>query len=44
MKPENILVDLKENPDGSIPEDPNDRFLAKIADFGLSAEVHSNVF
>lgn len=32
------------NEDGSKPENPEDFYLAKIADFGLSAEVHSNVF
>lgn len=44
LKPENILINENLNPDGSIPEKPEDHYLAKIADFGLSAEVHSNVF
>ena len=44
LKPENILINENLNPDGSTPEKPEDHYLAKIADFGLSAEVHSNVF
>ena len=46
MKPENILIDQTLMPDGSHPTttDPSERYTAKIADFGLSAEVHSNVF
>lgn len=35
---ENILSD------GSAPKDPSERYIAKITDFGLSAEVHANVF
>jgi serine/threonine protein kinase len=34
LKPENILID----------EDDDDIYTAKIADFGLSAEVQTNVF
>ena len=44
MKPENILVDVCKDEDGNVPKNPKDRYVAKIADFGLSAEVHSNVF
>ena len=44
LKPENILINESKNPDGSLPEKPEDQYQAKIADFGLSAEVHSNVF
>lgn len=44
MKPENILIDEKYNEDGTQPDNPQERYSAKIADFGLSAEVHSNVF
>ncbi|MGB1599661.1 MAG: hypothetical protein ACPIOQ_43335, partial [Promethearchaeia archaeon] len=35
---ENLLAD------GSTPKDPFKRYVAKITDFGLSAEVHANVF
>lgn len=41
MKPENILIDEKVNEDEA---NPQKRYSAKIADFGLSAEVHANVF
>lgn len=44
MKPENILINENFLEDGSQPENPQERYNAKIADFGLSAEVHSNVF
>ena len=44
MKPENILIDEKFNEDGTQPDNPQERYSAKIADFGLSAEVHANVF
>lgn len=44
LKPENILINESLNEDGSIPQNPEDMYQAKIADFGLSAEVHSNVF
>lgn len=44
MKPENILIDEKIYKDGSRPTNPSERYTAKIADFGLSAEVSSNVF
>jgi serine/threonine protein kinase len=44
LKPENILINESLNDDGSIPQNPEDMYQAKIADFGLSAEVHSNVF
>ena len=44
MKPENILIDEKQFKDGKVPENPGERYSAKIADFGLSAEVHSNAF
>ena len=44
LKPENILIEEKVNDDGTIPKDPSERYTAKIADFGLSAEVHANVF
>lgn len=44
MKPENILIDEKFFKDGTQPSNPQEKYTAKIADFGLSAEVHSNVF
>ena len=44
MKPENILIDEKFNKDGTQPEEISDRYRAKVADFGLSAEVNTNVF
>lgn len=44
MKPENILISEEFNEDGTQPETPSERYSAKIADFGLSAEVHANVF
>jgi len=44
LKPENILINENKNSDGSYPSNPEDFYHAKIADFGLSAEVHSNVF
>lgn len=44
MKPENILIDEKFYDDGTQPENPQERYTAKIADFGLSAEVHATVF
>lgn len=37
LKPENILIDERD-------EEVEPLYTAKIADFGLSAEVHSNVF
>ena len=37
LKPENILIDESE-------DEVEPQYTAKIADFGLSAEVHSNVF
>ena len=42
LKPENILIDENEDADESTLAE--DMYTAKIADFGLSAEVHSNVF
>lgn len=39
LKPENILIDEEEN-----DTEGESIYTAKIADFGLSAEVHSNVF
>jgi len=43
LKPENILIDQT-----NFPEDPladaSELYTAKIADFGLSAEIHANVF
>ena len=44
LKPENILINENKNSDGTYPNNPEDFYHAKIADFGLSAEVHSNVF
>ena len=44
LKPENILISEEFNEDGTQPETPSERYSAKIADFGLSAEVHANVF
>jgi serine/threonine protein kinase len=44
LKPDNILIHENLLPDGSAPEDPSERYVAKITDFGLSAEVHANVF
>ena len=44
LKPENILINEAFNDDGTQPTDPSERYTAKIADFGLSAEVHANVF
>jgi serine/threonine protein kinase len=43
LKPENILIDHSYIPDGVEPN-PSDLYTAKIADFGLSAEIHANVF
>lgn len=40
LKPENILLQINE----SEPADSKNRFDAKIADFGLSAEHKVNVF
>jgi serine/threonine protein kinase len=42
LKPENILIHEKEDADEETR--PEDMYTAKIADFGLSAEVHQNVF
>ena len=44
LKPENILIHENVLSDGTYPEDPQERYVAKITDFGLSAEVHSNIF
>jgi serine/threonine protein kinase len=44
LKPENILISENLNQDGTFSDDPQERYTAKIADFGLSAEVQSNVF
>ena len=43
LKPENILIDQSNFPDGVLA-DPSELYTAKIADFGLSAEIHANVF
>ena len=43
LKPENILIDQTSFPEGATP-DPSELYTAKIADFGLSAEIHANVF
>lgn len=44
LKPDNILIHENILSDGSAPKDPSERYIAKITDFGLSAEVHANVF
>lgn len=44
LKPDNILIHENLLPDGSAPKDRTQRYVAKITDFGLSAEVHANVF
>lgn len=44
LKPENILINETVLADGAYPESPAERYTAKIADFGLSAEVHANIF
>jgi len=43
LKPENILIDQTNFPEGAVA-DPSELYTAKIADFGLSAEIHANVF
>ena len=43
LKPENILIDQSNFPEGALA-DPSELYTAKIADFGLSAEIHANVF
>lgn len=43
LKPENILIDHAFIPEG-IDAHPSEMYTAKIADFGLSAEIHANVF
>ena len=43
LKPENILIDQSNLPESEFA-DPSERYTAKIADFGLSAEIHANVF
>ena len=43
MKPENILIDKSTIPEDEL-SDPSELYTAKIADFGLSAEIHANVF
>ena len=44
LKPENILIHENRNADGTMPPNYSERYRAKITDFGLSAEVHANVF
>ena len=44
LKPDNILIHENLLQDGTAPKDPSKRYVAKITDFGLSAEVHANVF
>lgn len=41
LKPENILVHVD---DDAPQDDYQARFTAKIADFGLSAEIHASIF
>ena len=44
LKPENILINETVLEDETYPDSPTERYTAKIADFGLSAEVHDNIF
>jgi len=44
LKPENILIDQNEEFEGALDENASELYTAKIADFGLSAEIHANVF
>jgi len=44
LKPENILIHENISADRTSPKDPRKRYVAKITDFGLSAEVHASIF
>ena len=44
LKPENILIHQYTDSNGDPLKNPREAYCAKIADFGLSAEVQANIF